>query len=97
MYARVVRWEGQDPAGMRAAVENIRQQAAAGPPEGVPAVGGSLLIDVDKGTSMAILLFETEDDMRKGHEVQEAAIPRHASGGRRVSVEMFEVAMDIRR
>ena len=60
-------------------------------------MGGSLLIDVAKGTSMAILHFKTEDDMRKGHEVQEAAIPQHEVGGRRVSVEMFEVAVDVRR
>jgi hypothetical protein len=46
---------------------------------------------------MAILLFDTEDDMREGHQVQEAAIPQHDAGGRRVSVEMFEVAVDIRR
>ena len=96
MYARVARWEGQDPQAVREMVEDVRRQAASGPPEGVPAVGGTLLVDADKGTSMAIMLFETEDDLRKGHEVLDAMTPPRDTGGRRVSVEMFEVGLDVR-
>ncbi len=96
MYARVARWEGQDPGAVREMVEDLRKQSASGPPQGVPAVGATILVDPDQGTSMAIMLFETEDDLRKGHEVMDAMTPPRDTGGRRVSVEMFEVGMDVR-
>ena len=56
-----------------------------------------MLVDYDKGTSMAIMLFETEEDLRRGHEVMNAMTPGCDTGGRRVSVDLFEVAMDVRR
>ena len=97
MYARVARWEGQDPELLRQAAEAIRRQAEAGErPQQVPVVGGTMLVDYDKGTSVAIMLFETEDDLRQSHEVLNAMTPDFDTGGRRVSVDLFEVAMDVR-
>jgi hypothetical protein len=86
MYARVARWEGADPQIMREMVEDMRKDAAAGgrPPGDVPAVGGTVLFDADRGTSMAILLFESQEDMRKSDEILNAINPPRETGGPRV-------------
>ncbi len=98
MFARVARWEGADPQALREMVDGMRKDAEAGgrPPGDVPAVGGTVLVDADRGTSMAIMLFETEEDRRKAHEVLDAMTPPRDTGGRRVSVEMFDVGLDVR-
>ncbi|HEV2061810.1 MAG TPA: hypothetical protein VGR12_03075 [Solirubrobacteraceae bacterium] len=68
--------------------------AASGPPEGVPAKSFRLLIDPDEGRALAIAMFETEDDLRKGDEALNAMEPEEPIG-RRTSVEMYEVAVDV--
>ena len=65
MYARVARWEDGDGAAIRQSAEDMNSRAASGPPEGVPAKGFLLLIDPDGGRTLAVTLFETEDDMRQ--------------------------------
>jgi hypothetical protein len=96
MYARVARWEGAEAEKMRASAEEMASRTDAGPPEGVPAKGFLLLIDPDNGRSLAIGLFETEDDLRKGDETLNAMNPPQDEGGRRVSVETYEVGVDVR-
>jgi hypothetical protein len=96
VYARVARWEGQDREVLREAMESVRRQAEAGErPPGVPLVAGTMLVDYDQGTSMAIMFFDTEDDLRQGDEAMNAMSPQFDTGGQRVSVELFEVAMDV--
>lgn len=70
--------------------------AAAGPPEGVPAKGFLLLIDPDNGRGLGVTLFETEADLRAGDEVLDAMSPPAEGMGRRTSVEVYEVAVDVR-
>ena len=96
MYARVAKWEGAEADAIRAAAEAINAEAASGPPDGLPAKGLLLLIDPDGGRSMAISLFETEADMRKGDETLNAMTPPGGGMGQRTSVEMYEVAADLR-
>jgi hypothetical protein len=96
MYARVARWEGGEGEQMRRAAEEINSRAASGPPEGVPAVGFTLLIDPDAGTGMAISLYESEDDRRKGDETLSQMDPPGDGMGRRVSIDNYEVAVDVR-
>ena len=96
MYARVSRWEGAEAEAMRQAAQEIQSQAASGPPEGLPAKGLLLLIDPDGGRSMAISLFETEDDYREGDETLNAMSPPGEGLGRRSAVEKYEVAADLR-
>jgi hypothetical protein len=74
----------------------MKDRAASGPPEGVPAVGFTMLIDPDTGQSLAITLFETEDDLRKGDEALNAMNPSGDDVGSRTSVETYEVAVDLR-
>jgi hypothetical protein len=94
MYARVARWEGGTAEALRASVEQIKGET--GPPPGVPATGFTMLIDTDSGTSIAIGLFETEEDMRKGDETLNGMNPSGPDVGKRMSVEFYEVGADIR-
>ena len=96
MYARVARWEGAEGEALRRSAEQINAQAASGPPEGVPAKGFLMLIDPGSGRSLAVALFETEDDLRKGDETLNAMTPSGDDVGKRTSVETYEVAADIR-
>ena len=97
MHARVATFEGGDPDQVRAMVEEIgRQSAAGGPPEGVPAGGLLLLHRPDDGKVLAITLFDTEEDLRQGDATLSAMDPPNPGGmGRRASVEMFEVPTKI--
>jgi hypothetical protein len=96
MYARVARWEGAESEAMRHSTEQMRGQAASGPPEGVPASGFLMLIDPDNGRGLAVTLFDTEEDLRQGDETLNAMSPPEDGLGRRASVETYEVALDVR-
>lgn len=96
MYARVAKWEGADGDAMRRSAERINADAASGPPEGVPATGFMMLIDPENGRGLGVALFETEEDLRKGGEVLNSMSPPDDGMGRRVSVEAYEVAVDVR-
>jgi hypothetical protein len=96
MYARVARWEGGDADAIRESAREMASQAESGPPEGVPAKGFTMLIDPDSGRSLAIGLFETEEDLRKGDEALNAMNPGNDGTGRRTTVEMYEVPIDVR-
>jgi hypothetical protein len=97
MYARVARWEGADGDALRRMAEQMASRAESGPPEGVPAKGFLLLVDPDGGRSLAIGLFDTEDDLRKGDETLNAMSPPHDEDtGTRTSVETYEVGVDVR-
>jgi hypothetical protein len=92
MFARVVRWEGADAASLEESAAGIREDTGKGPPPGVPATEFLLLQDTAAGKTVAIMLFETEEDYRQGHETLESMSPPGAGMGERVSVEKFEVA-----
>ncbi len=95
MYARVARWEGADAETLERTAAEIREQAGSGPPEGVPAKGFLLLNDVESGRSMAISLFETEDDYRQGDETLNSMSPPADGMGRRIAVEKYEVGAQL--
>jgi hypothetical protein len=96
MYARVVRWENADAEAMKRSAEEIGKEADSGPPEGVPAKGFWLLQDPDGGKVIAITLFETEEDYRQGDETLNAMSPPGEGLGTRVSVDRYEVAVELR-
>jgi hypothetical protein len=96
MYARVARWEGADADALRASAREMESQADSGPPEGVPAKGFTMLIDPESGRSLAIALFETEEDLRKGDETLNSMNPSNDDAGKRTSVENYEVSIDVR-
>jgi hypothetical protein len=96
MYARISRWEGGDADAIRESAQRMSSEASSGPPEGVPAKGFTYLIDPDNGRTLAIGLFETEEDLRKGDETLNQMNPTRDDAGSRTSVEMYEVPIDIR-
>jgi hypothetical protein len=96
VYARVAKWEGADADALEESAKEMASRADEGPPPGVPGVGFLMLIDPDSGRSLAIGLFETEEDMRKGDAVLNDMSPDRDDVGKRTSVEMYEVAVDVR-
>lgn len=95
MYARVARWENASAEALEAAAAGIRENAESGPPEGLPAKKMFLLQDKESGRSMAITLFETEDDYRQGDETLNSMSPPGEGMGQRVGVEKYEVAVEL--
>jgi|tagenome__1003787_1003787.scaffolds.fasta_scaffold20947368_3 hypothetical protein len=96
MYARVARWEGGDAEAIRRSAQEIQSRAASGPPEGVPSVGFTLLVDPEGGRAIAIGMFETEDDLREGDRVLNEMSPPGDGMGRRAAIEVYEVPLDVR-
>lgn len=94
MYARVARWEGASAETMEQSAAGIRADAGAGPPEGLPAKRFLLLQDKEGGRSIAVTLFETEDDYRQGDETLNSMSPPGQGMGDRVAVEKYEVAVE---
>jgi hypothetical protein len=96
MYARVAKWEGGEPEALRRSGQETKDRAASGPPEGVPAKGFIMLIDPESGRSLAVTLFETEDDLRQGDRTLNTMNRGADDVGSRTSVETYEVAVDVR-
>ena len=94
MYARVASWEN----GTDADIQKMKAQVESGegPPPGVPAKGLMLLVDRESGRSLAITLFETEEDLQKGHETLNGMSPDDDSQLRRTDVALYEVPIDVR-
>jgi hypothetical protein len=97
MYARVVRWEGADAEALKKTAEEIqaRADAESGPPEGVPAKSFLLLQDYEGGRAMAVTLFESEEDYRRGDETLSSMSPPGDGMGTRVGVDKYEVAAEL--
>jgi hypothetical protein len=106
MYVRAARFEGIDPGRMDEEITDLRRQVEAGArgelPEGAPPEAKVLmetvtrfvqLVDRDSGTSLALSFCRSEDDLRRADEALNAMSPGEG-GGRRTSVERYEVAID---
>jgi hypothetical protein len=96
MYARVVHWENGNADAIRAAAKGIKSRAESGPPEGVPSVGFTMLVDPDGGRVIAVGLYETEEDLKTGDATLNEASPPGEGMGDRTSVDVYEVAVDVR-
>jgi len=88
MYARVVTFEGAGAAAMEETAKQIQEGER---PEGIPATAFYFLGDRASGKTVTIGLFETEEDLQKGHETLSAMNPPGEGFGRRVSVDLMEV------
>jgi hypothetical protein len=87
--ARVVSFEGvsQDR------IEELKREITEGDrPEGLPATDIVLLYDADAEKSLAILLFDNEDDYKQGDETLNA-MQTDETPGRRTSVTKYDVAV----
>jgi hypothetical protein len=107
MYARIARFEGGDAASIDRQVADMKAQIeatrASGLPADAPAELKTLtetvsrfveLVDRKTGASLGISFCETEEEMRRADEALNKMSPPDDSGGRRTSVEIYEVALD---
>lgn len=96
MHARVAKFEGAEPEKLQESIDNIKERSASGPPEGVPAKSFLLLANHEEGNTLAISLFDNEDDLKQGHETLNSMSPPIEGGmGKRASVELYEVAVQL--
>jgi hypothetical protein len=86
--ARVVAFDGVSSDRMAAMSSEIE---GGEPPEGMPS--GELLIlhDPDAEQSLAIVIFDNEEDYRKGDEILDS-MPASDTPGSRSSVKKYNVA-----
>jgi hypothetical protein len=87
--ARVVTFEGVSADRM---AEMNREMESGEPPEGLPSAELLVLHDPDEEKSLVVVMFENEDDYRKGDEILNA-MPTGDTPGRRTSVAKYNVAM----
>ena len=87
--ARVVTFEGVSADRM---AEMNREMESGEPPEGLPSAELLVLHDPDEEKSLVVVMFENEDDYRKGDEILNS-MPAEDTPGRRTSVAKYNVAM----
>ena len=107
MYARVAHFEGADTGRIDEQVADMRRQIEATrsgelPPD-APAGMETLnevvtrliqLVDRESGSTAAIIFCDSADDMRRADEALNEMSPPGPDDGRRVSVGVYEGAID---
>jgi hypothetical protein len=74
-------------------IEELRREMEEGEqPEGLDPSDVFVLHDPDSSEAVAILLFDNDDDYRRGHEVLDA-MPAPETPGQRTSVKRYDVAI----
>jgi hypothetical protein len=86
--ARVVTFDGVSKERME---EMDREMREGQRPEGFPSSEMVVLHDPEAEQSLVIIIFETEDDYRRGDELLNA-MPAGETPGRRTSVKKYNVA-----
>jgi hypothetical protein len=88
-FARVVTFDGVSKDRM----DQMEKEMQDGdPPEGFPSAEMVALHDPDAEKSLVVIIFETEDDYKKGDEIL-SAMPAGDTPGQRTSVTKYNVAM----
>ena len=87
--ARVVTFDGVSKDRMQ---EMQKEMEGGQPPEGLPASELIVLHDADAEKSLVVLIFDSEDDYKKGDEML-SAMPASDTPGQRTSVTKYDVAM----
>jgi hypothetical protein len=97
MHARVATFEGTEPERAEKAMEEGKRQMEDGfdsLPEGLEGAKEVwMLYDRSTGKGLGITLFETEEDLQRGHEALNAMSPADPDASRRTNVDFFEVAV----
>ncbi|MFL5936917.1 MAG: hypothetical protein ACJ744_13610 [Gaiellaceae bacterium] len=86
--ARVVTFDGVSKERMD---EMDREMQGGQPPEGMPSAELIVLHDADAEKSLVVVIFENEDDYRKGDEFL-SNMPAGDTPGTRTSVKKYNVA-----
>jgi exopolysaccharide biosynthesis protein len=93
MYVRVATFESTDDVDqtidqVKGDVENDNR-----PPGLEDAKGMMMLVDRKSGKSMGIVMFETEEALKRGDEALNAMSP--SGGGHRSTVEIYEMPVSV--
>ena len=87
--ARVVSFEGVTSDR----IASLKNEIESGnPPEGMPPAELMILHDPEGERSLAIVVFDNEDDYRKGDEIL-SAMPGPDTPGQRTAVSKYDVAV----
>jgi hypothetical protein len=89
--ARVVSFEGVTDERVAELTQRIGENPR---PDEIPATEMLLLHDPQAGSALAILLFDSEDDYRKGDQALNA-MPSDETPGSRASVGKYQVAIRV--
>jgi hypothetical protein len=87
--ARVVTFDGVSKDRMD---EMKREMESGDPPEGLPPSELVVLHDADAEKSLVVVIFDNEDDYKRGDEIL-GAMPAGDTPGQRTSVTKYDVAM----
>jgi hypothetical protein len=87
--ARVVTFDGVSKERME---QMDREMSEGQPPEGFPQAEMIALHDPDAEKSLVVLIFDSEEDYKKGDEIL-SAMPAGDTPGQRTSVTKYNVAM----
>ena len=87
--ARVVTFDGVSKDRMQ---EMEKEMEGGQPPEGFPQSELIVLHDADAEKSLVVIIFDNEDDYKKGDEIL-SAMPAGDTPGQRTSVGRYDVAM----
>ena len=86
--ARVVTFEGVSKDRM----DQMNKEMQEGqPPEGFPPAELVVLHDADGESSLVVVIFDNEDDYKRGDEIL-SNMPAADTPGRRTSVQRYDVA-----
>jgi hypothetical protein len=89
-FARVVTFEGVTKDRME---QMDREMQDGQPPEGFPASAELIALhDPETDKSLVLVIFDTEDDYKKGDEIL-SAMPAGDTPGTRTSVTKYNVGM----
>jgi hypothetical protein len=93
---RVATFEGGTAEGLDAEIAEIKKQlGSGGVPPGLEGVKRFVdAVNREEGTGVALVFCDTEEDVRKADEALDKMSPSSGSSGRRVSVGVYEVAID---
>jgi hypothetical protein len=87
--ARVVTFDGVSKDRMQ---EMQKEMEGGNPPEGFPSAEVIVLHDAGAEKSVAVVIFDNEDDYKKGDEIL-SAMPAGDTPGQRTSVTKYDVAV----
>jgi hypothetical protein len=96
VWVRVATFEGGTAEGLDAEIAEIKKQMASREiPPGLEGVKRFVdAVNREEGTGVALVFCDTEEELRKADEALNNMSPSSGSSGRRVSLGLYEVAID---
>jgi hypothetical protein len=99
MFARVVTFAGGDPTRVEEIIAAIRDRFTFGPPDALrDATAFWMLVDRRRAQILGVTFFEDGDALERGMKaLDELPEPAPEAGGRRISVDAYEIPVSWER